>query len=286
MYKSQKDIFFISLVRTGTKKRFIDGLNKSKMRPIYKKRISKNNHTETYGKLMNGKIYGKNCRILVCYNPDIEAQKNKTLDKRVEGVRKKVTDINKLEKPDVSEAKALITKYHLKRALKVTGRKKFKLVVNDTELKERRKYFGFFVLFSNDLNRGYEMIDIYKSRNIVEEGFRALKSEMEITPEYHSRDDRIETHNVLVICGYLLLSVLRAVLADHKKEYSFGTLKRLLTSGYLNEGYYEHEQFKEKKLWLRQPKGFKEELKTIFSSLKIKIPKFEVDLVPTNSREE
>jgi len=156
--------------------------------------------------------------------------------------------------------------------------------VDDTELKERRKYFGFFVPFSNDLSLGCKLIDIYKIRDVIEEGFRVLHSDMEITPEYHSRDDRIETHNVLVVCGYLLLSVLQTVLASRKSKYSFVALKRVLVSGYLNEGYYEHELFKEKTLWLRKPKGFEEELKMLFSSLKLKVPKFDVDLVPTNFR--
>lgn len=46
----------------------------------------------------------------------------------------------------------------------------------------------------------------------MEQGFRSLKSDMEIAPVYHSKDKRIETHTVLVISGYLLLSLLRAVL--------------------------------------------------------------------------
>jgi len=223
---------------------------------------------------------------MLSYNPDIEVQKNKSLDRKVESVKEKVAEINKSKKRDASEINALISRYNLKKALEVKGRKRFELVVDDTELEERRKYFGFFVLFSNDLDLGCEMIKIYKSRDIVEEGFRALKSDLEITPEYHSRDDRIETHNVLVVCGYLLLSVLRAVLASHESKYSFGALKRLLTSGYLEEGYYEHELFKanDKRLWLRKPKGFDEELETLFSSLRLKVPKFDVDLMPTNSR--
>ena len=47
----------------------------------------------------------------------------------------------------------------------------------------------------------------------MEQGFRSLKSDMEIAPVYHSKDKRIETHTVLVISGYLLLSLLRAVLS-------------------------------------------------------------------------
>jgi len=282
-YESE-GIFFVSIVRPGTKKRFIDKVDKSKMKLIYEREISRNNHTRIYGKPLKGKIYGKDCRVLVCYNPDIEAQKNNSLDRKVEEVRNKLTEVNKSRKPDAAEVAALISQKKLKRVLKVKGEEKLRLIVNDEELKERRRYFGFFVLFSNDLSLGCAMIDVYKTRNIVEEGFRALKSDMEITPEYHGRDDRIETHNVLVVCGYLLLSILRTVLAARGSKHSFRSLKRVLVSGYLEEGYYEHKQFKGNRLWLRQPKGFGEEVKTLFSSVKIKLPKFELDLMPINSR--
>lgn len=279
-----KRIFFVSLVRPGTRKRFIERVDKSKMKLIYEREISKNNHTRIYGKPLKGRVYGEECSVLVCYDPNIEIQKNKSLDKKVEDVKEKLIEVNKSKKPDASEVEALISKHKLKRAMEVKGKKRLELVVDDEELKKRRRYFGFFVLFSNDLSLGCDMIIIYKIKDVIEEGFRVLKSDMEITPEYHSRDDRIETHNVLVVCGYLLLSILRAVLTARGKKYSFGALKRLLVSGYLEEGYYEHEQFKGKRLWFRQPKGFRRELKTLFSSVKIKIPKFDVDLVPTNFR--
>ena len=200
-------------------------------------------------------------------------------------MRKKVIEINKSKKPDVSEAMALISKYNLKNALEVNGKKTFNLVVNDTEIENRRKYFGFFVPFSNDMHLNERMIDIYKFRDVIEEGFRVLKTDMEIAPGYHGKDDRIQTHNVLVVCGYLLLSILRVILAAHGKKYSFAALKRLIVSGYLNEGYYEHKQFKNKRLWLMEPIGFREELKVVFSALRIRMPKFDMALHPQISRE-
>ena len=277
-----KKIFFVSLARPATAKKFVDKVDRSKMKLIYEKEVSKNNHTRIYGKPLKGEVYGKRCSILVCYNPDIARKKNKTLDRRLREVGKKVVEINKSKKQDASETKALISTYNLKTALEVKGRKKFKLVVNDKEIENRRRYFGFFVPFSNDSSLGCEMINIYKFRDVIEEGFRVLKTDMEIAPEYHGRDDRIETHNVLVVCGYLLLSILRVILSAHGNKYSFAELKRLIISGYLYEGYYEHEQFKKNRLWMMKPIGFGKELGAIFSSLKIRIPKFDMALYPQN----
>jgi len=279
-----KKIFFVSLAKIATSKRFVDKVCKSEMKLVYEREISENNHTRIYGKAMKGEIYGKKCSILVCYNPDIGKKKSKTLDRRVEKVRNKIIEVNKSKKPDKTEVMALIATYNLKNALSVTGRKQFELVVDDTELEKRRKYFGFFVPFSNDTHLSSGLIDIYKFRDTIEEGFRVLKTDMEITPEYHSRDDRIETHNVLVVCSYLLLSILRVILSAHGKKYSFAALKKLIVSGHLKEGYYKHKQFKKNQLWISEPVGFRKELNTVFSYLKIKTPKFDMDLMPTNSR--
>ena len=57
-----------------------------------------------------------------------------------------------------------------------------------------------------------EVFAIYKSQEIVEAGFRALKSDMAIDHVYHSKDMRIETHTVMVVLGYLMMSVLRPIL--------------------------------------------------------------------------
>jgi len=279
-----KKIFFVSLAKPATSKRFIGKVCKSELKLVYEREISEKEHTQIYGKPMKGKIYGKKSSILVCYNPDICKKKNKTLDRRLENVRTKIIEVNKSKKPDKTEVMALIATYHLKRALSVKGRKQLELVVDDTELEKRRKYFGFFVPFSNDTRLGKGLIDIYKFRDIMGEGFRVLKTDMEITPEYHSKDDRIETHNVLVVCGYLLLSILRVILAAHGKKYSFAELKKLIVSGHLKEGYYKHEQFKKDQLWISEPVGFREELNTVFSYLRIKPPEFDMDLMPTNSR--
>ena len=77
---------------------------------------------------------------------------------------------------------------------------------------------------------------------------------------------------------------MRVILAAHGKKYSFAALKKLIVSGHLKEGYYKHKQFKKNQLWISEPVGFREELNTVFSCLKIKPPEFDMDLMPTNSR--
>src|SRR5660397_238412 len=141
-----------------------------------------------------------------------------------------------------------ISKYHLKKALKIVKKKrKIEIEIDDNVLETRKKGYGFFVLFTNNPGlSAEELITIYKSRDIVEQGFRALKSDLEIDPVYHSRDDRIETHTVMVVFGYLLMSLLNVALNERKINYSFGELKELIRSGNAVEGFYENKMLKNK----------------------------------------
>ncbi len=86
----------------------------------------------------------------------------------------------------------------------------------------------------------------------MEEGFRALKSDSKIDPVYHSKDMRIETHTVLVVAGYLLISLLRAILYNSGITYSFGGLTDIIRSGNAVEGFYEHEQLRNR-LYIQRP---------------------------------
>lgn len=128
-----------------------------------------------------------------------------------------------------------------------------------------------------------EVLTIYKSRGVVEEGFRALKSDMEIDPVYHSKDMRIETHIVTVVLGYLLMSILRKILAREGIKHSFGGLSETIRSGNAVEGFYEHERLKNR-LHIWRPIKPDPDLEAIFRELRIKVPLFDVkEVVPTNS---
>jgi transposase len=59
------------------------------------------------------------------------------------------------------------------------------------------------------------MIEIYKSRDLVEQAIKSLKSNIEINPNYHKTDKGRETHAVCVVYGYFLLSLLHALLKEN-----------------------------------------------------------------------
>ena len=276
----EQGIYFVSMMKTNSAHRFIEKVDISSMPLIYSHEKSENVRTEIYGKIIKGILYGKQSRVLVCYNPDLMEQKCETLDRRVNAVRQAVES-----KKDADAVKWLISKYNLKRVLKYTENNgKSELKTDYNEIKSRKDRYGFFVLFTEHSGSSAEaVLAIYKSRGIVEEGFRALKSDMAIDPVYHRKDMRIETHTVMVVLGYLLMSILRAILAQEGIKHSFGGLSETIRSGNAVEGFYEHERLKNR-LHIWRPIKPEPDLEAIFRALRIKVPLFDVkEVVPTNS---
>ena len=270
------------MLRTNSAGGFIRRVDKADLKLIYSKEVSKNKRSEVYGKVIERKVYGEKFRVLVCYNPAIREQKCKTLDDKLKAIKQKMESGASTE-----EIGELIARFNLKQALQpIKERGKIMLKVNEDNLKARRERYGFFALFTDHPNlSAEEIIKIYKGKEIVEQGFRALKSDMEIAPVYHSKDKRIETHTVLVIFGYLLLSLLRAVLNAKGLNHSFEELKETISSGNAIEGFYEHEQLRSR-LYIWRPVKPRRELKDIFRALKIKVPGYEVkESIPTDFKE-
>jgi transposase len=275
----KKGVYFVSMVKTSSSSKFVKKIDKSTLPVIYTKEKSRNVITKIQGKVMDEEVYNRKSRVLVCFNPDIMELKCKILNRKVEHIKKMVK-----EGEPQDDIKMQISKYHLKKVLDIVKKgKKRDIKINDSMLETRKKGYGFFVLFTNHQRlSAEELIGIYKSRDIVEQGFRALKSDLEIDPVFHSRDDRIEAHTVMVVFGYLLMSLLNVALNERKISYSFVELKELIRSGNAVEGFYENEMLKKKlKLW--RPIKLGNELEEIFRKLMIKIPGFDVkESIPTD----
>lgn len=275
----KKGVYFVSMVKTSSSGKYIKKVDKSNLPVIYTKEKSRNVITKIQGKVMDEEVYDRKSRVLICYNSDIMELKCKILDRKVEHIKKMVKDGENQDDIEIQ-----LSNYHLKKALEIVKNgKKIDIKINDNVLETRKKGYGFFVLFTNNQRlSAEELIGIYKSRDIVEQGFRALKSDLEIDPVFHSRDDRIEAHTVMVVFGYLLMSLLNVALNERKISYSFVELKELIRSGNAVEGFYENEMLKKKlKLW--RPIKLGNELEEIFRKLMIKIPGFDVkESIPTD----
>ena len=93
---------------------------------------------------------------------------------------------------------------HSKKFLKIQG----PTPKIDPEAVERdASYDGMYVLTSNTTLKGGQVIETYKGLWQVEHAFRNLKTELEMGPIYHWKDDRIRAH--VMVC--FLALVLRVI---------------------------------------------------------------------------
>ncbi len=135
-------INFVSMYKTTGSARFIKKVNRTDMSLIYSKEITKNVKTEIFGKVIEDRVYGKLARLLVCYNPEVMKQKCKTLDRKIEFIKKAVEN-----KENIDDIKMLISKYNLKQIITIYETvEKLELKINKEKLDDRKKYYGYFVL--------------------------------------------------------------------------------------------------------------------------------------------
>ena len=81
---------------------------------------------------------------------------------------------------------------------------------------------------------------------------------------------------ILLKFGYIL----RAILESGGVEYSFRELLYTIKSGRAVFGYYEHEVWKDKRLYVNRPTKMSDELAEIFRILKIEVLRYDVKLEP------
>lgn len=141
---------------------------------------------------------------------------------------------------------------------------------------QKKSLFGKFVVISNKLDlSASQIIQYYKTKEIVEHEFHLLKSILKIHPQYHYREPKIDTHITIVQWGMLFLSVLRCFLEDNGLRYSFEELTRIIKQGILQKAIYCYPDFKN--FLLTRITGIKPELENIMKLLKIKPQFFDID---------
>jgi transposase len=72
--------------------------------------------------------------------------------------------------------------------------------------------------------------DIYNTVREVESTFRCLKSDLQIRPAFHQKDDRIESHIYLAILAYQLVNTIRHMLKAKGIHLDWRNIKRIMAT--------------------------------------------------------
>ena len=88
---------------------------------------------------------------------------------------------------------------------------------------------GCYVLRTNaGQDSAQDIWNTYMTLSRAEEGFRTLKGELGLRPNYHQIEGRVEGRIWITILAYHLLSWIRESLRDHGDHRSWGTIRRIM----------------------------------------------------------
>jgi transposase len=88
----------------------------------------------------------------------------------------------------------------------------------------------YFIRTNFENPREKELWDIYNTIREVEATFRCLKSDLNIRPVHHQRDDRISSHIYLTILAYQLVNTIRHMLKQKNIHYAWSNIVRILNT--------------------------------------------------------
>lgn len=266
-------LHYVSLVKTNAQAKYRKRRGRLKL-------LYTHEDTRIYGSRMRAEVYGRECTVLVCFDQDVARQKREVLKRKIREVREEAERQNGIRDKPVDEryqaVMALVSRHQVKRAVKVEKEKegdRITLHLEKDEISRRKRGYGYFVLFSDLDLGGEETLRIYKSKKVVEEAFRVLKTDLEGDLVFHSKDRRIETHAVMMYHDYLLIALLKLLLKRRGLEYTFPGLMRIVRSGRGYEGRVEHRG---RELHVFRQTKPSEKLEGIFKELGIRIPKFAI----------
>lgn len=100
---------------------------------------------------------------------------------------------------------------------------------NEQKQQENTELLGCYVLRTNrDDLTAKELWELYITLTHAEEGFRSLKSDLGLRPNFHRREDRVDAHVFISVLAYQLLQHIMYQLKQKQDVRSWTTIKRIL----------------------------------------------------------
>jgi hypothetical protein len=101
----------------------------------------------------------------------------------------------------------------------------------DRELQEHRDLFGCYVLRTDRQDfQPAELWRVYISLTQAEEGFRALKSDLGLRPNFHQKEERVDGHIFITVMAFHLWRWIRQKLDTVDDTRDWVSVRRLLST--------------------------------------------------------
>ena len=152
-----------------------------------------------------------------------------SLSKRVKEIKLKETQKINRAIGRLQAKHSRVQRFYQVEVVELEPGKELKWTRLDQKYQADEQMLGCYVLRTDQASgSAQEIWDLYMTLSKAEDGFRALKGDLGLRPNYHQTQDRVEGHIWITILAYHLLSWIRETLADCADTRRWETLRRVL----------------------------------------------------------
>ncbi|MDF1618814.1 IS1634 family transposase, partial [Petrocella sp. FN5] len=152
------------------------------------------------------------------YNIDKAAEDEKTFDKKLIGLR------NELESGKrVPEHEKLYSRYF---EVKATPKRGTKATIRQEAVRKVKKYYGYFVLLSNETMDAITALEIYRNKDVVEKAFGNLKERLNLRRTLVSSEQSLNGKLFTEFIALIYLSYIKKQMQEKNlfKDYTLQSL--------------------------------------------------------------
>jgi len=152
------------------------------------------------------------------YNIDRAAEDEKAFDKKLIGLRDEILSDNRITKHE-----SLYTKYF---TIKQTPKKGIQVEVKEDVIAKAKRYYGYFVLISNEKMDAITALEIYRNKDVVEKAFGNLKERLSMRRMLVSSEATLDGKLFVQFVALIYLSYIKKRMQEKKlyKDYTLQTL--------------------------------------------------------------
>jgi len=107
---------------------------------------------------------------------------------------------------------------------------KLSWIIKPNKVKTDKQKGIYFIRTSYKDPTESELWDVYNTIREVEATFRCLKSDLQIRPLHHQKDERIEAHIYLTMLAYQLVNTIRHMLKENEIKYDWKNIVRIMST--------------------------------------------------------
>jgi transposase len=148
------------------------------------------------------------------YNIDKMAEDRKNFDRKLIQLKHEILSGKRIQANE-----NLYKKYFI---IKKTASGKTQIKINEEAVKKAKRYYGFFVLLSNEKMSAIKALELYRNKDVVEKAFGNLKERLNMRRTLVSSEQSLDGKLFVEFIALIYISYLKKQMQDKKlvKDYT------------------------------------------------------------------